>query len=311
MQFIDRDWDWRLSMVDKNSVEWTADSGQSWSKPIAFGENIYQRSLVFVNRDRGWVLGERKVMKTNDRGRHWREEHELMGLSLQFPTFLDGDHIWLASQQGTIANSIDGGEHWNVSHDLPKNITDIFFTSPTLGWAVGENGLIAHTEDGGLHWRKQEISLPYDENRKQHPKLMDIFFINQAGWICGDNGLILRTIDGGSSWTIITSITKEPLVSIRFVDEFHGWAVGGFPEPAVPRLSNLQMLSLKRPMAGRLGNRRISNEQPIFANQWTLFPPASAASVRLMGGVPAKRNSHRNGVYIHLFVDFESKVING
>ena len=235
--FVDRDWGWRLSMVDKNSVEWTEDSGQSWSKPISFGANIYQRSLVFVSRDRGWVLGEQKVMKTNDRGKHWMVENELMALSLEFPAFVDDDHIWLASNQGTIARTIDGGEHWIISHDLPKNVTNIFFISATLGWAVGEKGLIAHTEDGGLHWRTQEAALPYDEKAKQSPTLMDIFFIDSlSGWICGNDGLILRTMDGGSSWRSTTSITKEPLVSIRFVDAAHGWAVGGFPEPAIPTL---------------------------------------------------------------------------
>jgi photosystem II stability/assembly factor-like uncharacterized protein len=256
VQFVDREWGWRLSMVDKDSVEWTEDSGQTWSKPVSFGENISQRSLVFVNRDLGWVLGEQKVMKTDDRGRSWTAEDELMGLGLQFPTSLDRDHIWLAGTQGSIARSNDGGKHWSVSHDLPKNITAIFFISPMLGWVVGENGLIARTEDAGLHWRKQEVALPYDENRKQNLDLLDVFFIDQnTGWICGNNGLILRTTDGGSSWMTITSATNEPLVSIQFVDALHGWAVGGFPEPAIPTLRASNVV-LETSDGGRTWGRR-------------------------------------------------------
>jgi photosystem II stability/assembly factor-like uncharacterized protein len=52
VEFVDRDWGWRLSLADKNSVEWTEDSGQTWSQPLSFGPNVYQRSLVFVSRDK-------------------------------------------------------------------------------------------------------------------------------------------------------------------------------------------------------------------------------------------------------------------
>lgn len=237
VQFIDRDWGWRLSQFDKNAVEWTADSGHTWSPPISFGPNVYQRSLVFVSRDRGWVLGEQKVVKTNNRGKDWIAEESLTGLSLQLPTFLDSNHIWLASKQGVIARTVDGGEHWSINHDLPKNVTSIFFITPLMGWLVGEAGLIARTEDGGVHWLKQDISLPYDHNRKASTTLMDVFFINsERGWICGDDGLVLGTTDSGRTWTTTMNTTRGKLVSIRFVDPSRGWAVGGFPEPSLPTM---------------------------------------------------------------------------
>jgi photosystem II stability/assembly factor-like uncharacterized protein len=176
-------------------------------------------------------------MKTSDRGQHWTEENDLTGLSLQFPTFLDKSHVWLASEHGTIARTVDGGEHWSVSRDLPKNISSIFFLTPLIGWTVGENGLVARTEDGGVHWSKEEVDVPYDKSRQAIAGLNDVFFLSsELGWICGTDGLVLSTTDGGRHWIPAESVTKEPLVSIRFIDAKHGWAVGGFTEPSPPTL---------------------------------------------------------------------------
>jgi len=176
-------------------------------------------------------------MKTNNRGKNWMAEEDLTGFGFQFPTFLDSHNIWLASKQGVMARTHDGGEHWTINHNLPKNITSIFFITPMRGWVVGENGLVAQTEDGGVHWQIQNVSLPYDASRKENPTLMDVFFINsEVGWICGNNGVILRTVDGGRHWSSTLRVTKEPLVSIRFLDAARGWAVGGFPEGSLPTM---------------------------------------------------------------------------
>lgn len=109
--------------------------------------------------------------------------------------------------------------------------------TPSVGWLVGHDGLVARTEDGGVSWLKQQIALPYDEGRKAKTTLMDVFFINsERGWICGNDGVILSTTDSGRTWTTTMSPTKKTLVSIRFVDASHGWAVGGFPEPSLPTM---------------------------------------------------------------------------
>lgn len=57
---------------------------------------------------------------------------------------------------------------------------------------------------------------------------------SECGRICGDGGVVLLTNDGGGTWTSSGGVSKDPLVSIRFVDDARGWAVGGFPEPSVP-----------------------------------------------------------------------------
>lgn len=55
------------------------------------------------------------------------------------------------------------------------------------------------------------------------------------GWICGDRGVILQTEDGGAHWERRPSGVACRLRSIHFVDERHGWAVGGTYDPYVHR----------------------------------------------------------------------------
>jgi hypothetical protein len=48
-----------------------------------------------------------------------------------------------------------------------------------------------------------------------------------TGWAIGDDGTILHTADGGSTWIPQTSPTPWGLLSVRFVDNLHGWATVG------------------------------------------------------------------------------------
>jgi photosystem II stability/assembly factor-like uncharacterized protein len=234
VQFVDRDWGWRCSPVDLNAVEYTENGGRSWSEPVKINDESHRAAVIFISRDYGWTLGP-KVFATRDRGRTWKEETKLAGLDLRYPYFLDQDHGWLASERGVVARTTDGGETWSVIQSQLKDVRSIFFRTPTQGWIVGDDGLLATTIDGGLHWTKGSVPVPYNSRRNMRTTLLDVFFRDQTfGWIAGYDGTVLRTTDGGQSWMAVTTPTRAPLSSIRFVDALHGWAVGGNPEPAMP-----------------------------------------------------------------------------
>ena len=66
--------------------------------------------------------------------------------------------------------------------------------------------------------------------------LYDVFFVNnQTGWSVGDRGTILKTVDGGTSWHLQTTPVTCRLESVFFLDEFNGWAVGGYSVPYTHR----------------------------------------------------------------------------
>ena len=72
--------------------------------------------MVFVAPKLGWIVGDsRTVLRTEDAGHTWQEQHS-----------------------GT---------------DL--NLCSIRFLTPELGWVVGDMGIILHTQNGGHTWEKQ------------------------------------------------------------------------------------------------------------------------------------------------------------
>lgn len=63
--------------------------------------------------------------------------------------------------------------------------------------------------------------------------LADVCFVNRScGWAVGERGVIWHTIDGGASWREQPSGVKCRLNSVCFLDERHGWVVGGATRPA-------------------------------------------------------------------------------
>jgi photosystem II stability/assembly factor-like uncharacterized protein len=62
--------------------------------------------------------------------------------------------------------------------------------------------------------------------------LRDVLFLDTLrGWAVGDRGVIWHTADGGRNWQLQPSGVTEPLHSICFSDENHGWAAGGATDP--------------------------------------------------------------------------------
>ena len=66
--------------------------------------------------------------------------------------------------------------------------------------------------------------------------LFDVCFVSRRlGWAVGDRGTILHTRDGGQSWQLQTSPVGCRLESVQFLDDQHGWAVGGYTVPYTHR----------------------------------------------------------------------------
>jgi photosystem II stability/assembly factor-like uncharacterized protein len=116
---------------------------------------------------------------------------------------------------------------WLWQNPIPQGnlLNSVFFVDPQLGYAVGEKGTIIKTTDGGIHWQVLDCE-PQGDFR-------DIWFTDPLnGWIASSlvnwyGVSILHTDDGGESWEIQWSFAAfEDLTAIRFIDPFHGFAVG-------------------------------------------------------------------------------------
>jgi photosystem II stability/assembly factor-like uncharacterized protein len=145
--------------------------------------------------------------------------------------FVDEDHGWIASDQGNILITEDGGDSWMMGNieGIPESI---HFTDTEHGCIVGRNTnavdstFIMMTTDGGFNW----IS-------KSHPNavnLYDVFFIdNDIGWAVGIKnpvGWILYTSDGGNIWNrqMMTMGVSAYLKGVHFRDEVNGNICGEY-----------------------------------------------------------------------------------
>ncbi len=63
-------------------------------------------------------------------------------------------------------------------------------------------------------------------------QLCDVTFVDaERGWAVGDRGVIWHTADSGRRWTLQASGVDCRLTAVRFLDERHGFAVGGRVKP--------------------------------------------------------------------------------
>ena len=127
--------------------------------------------------------------------------------------------------------SISVYSQWYFQNPKPTGIdlnTGYFIDSLT-GWAAGSYSLL-HTTDGGITWDFQD-----PDQYLVNPSLC--FTDADHGWLTGGDRTIFHTSDGGLTWesqSWTTGSTLESLSEIFFVDNMHGWAVGGAHTNGVP-----------------------------------------------------------------------------
>jgi len=108
----------------------------------------------------------------------------------------------------------------------PSILFTTHFLDNNNGYTAGANEAFLKTTDGGSTWSVLDAGSTTDF-------YADMFFIDsQTGWtVLGGftpyrHGFILKTTNGGSSWDIQFFINDFLFISIYFIDDQKGWAVG-------------------------------------------------------------------------------------
>lgn len=112
------------------------------------------------------------LFATHDSGQTWT------GTPIAFDAtnaaYMDMSHAWVQtsnSNKHTFYTTSDGGSHWTTGqmHSAFKNIRNVSFVSPLVGWALADNRTMFFPEPGG-------------------------------GLRTGDVIALLKTVDGGHTW---------------------------------------------------------------------------------------------------------------
>ena len=174
--------------------------------PFASAEDWYQQdsgteqplfAVWFTSEREGWAVG---------------------GPGLGMPDF----------PSGVILHSTDSGLTWEAQ-DSPSDgqLFDVCFADANHGWAVGADTII-HTTNGGESWEAQ--SLPFVTSFWDiscFPNSNTVYVVGAIGEISTLHGAVLKTTNGGVTWVSLDSGIDDTLFGSYFVDEEHGYIVGG------------------------------------------------------------------------------------
>jgi photosystem II stability/assembly factor-like uncharacterized protein len=115
------------------------------------------------------------------------------GLPLHDIYFVTPTQGWAIGEQGTLLRSTDGGDTWELVTGSADRLRGASFVSRRRGWAVGGWGTVLRTKDAGRSWRPQESG-----TRRE---LRDVWGIDENRAVAvGRNGAIIRTEDTGKTW---------------------------------------------------------------------------------------------------------------
>jgi photosystem II stability/assembly factor-like uncharacterized protein len=220
---LDNDHAWAVG--DRSILTSTEDGGKTWTarkipmetdtsggESMASADPIFY-DVKFLDRQRGWIVGEfGKIMHTDDGGATWKEQEKslLSGGSgfvdlLDLPTMfgiqvMNPQEQVAAGLEGHIARTTNGGQQWGfddiqVDYKLEDPLFRVKQFPDGSGWAVGSAGEVLRREAGETAWKRAKLGQDISA------WIRGLSFSDQQnGWMVGGFGLIFRTTDGGKTW---------------------------------------------------------------------------------------------------------------
>ena len=158
----------------------------------------YIRNIFFIDKNKGWAIGDYKVFTTNNSGVNWVLQMDDPESTFTSIDFINTNEGWLSTDYGDIYHSINSGDKWTKIYSNPDYvIRTIDFIDEKTGWAAGYNikkhdtefnGLLMYTRDGGHSWTEH----PFQVDAIWKIKFSD----DNTGYAMGDK-FIIYTNSGG------------------------------------------------------------------------------------------------------------------
>ena len=206
----------------------TLDGGLTWNidLPICKAAYKYNPTVAFKNSTHGWTSIDREFLYTVDGGHIWKPVESWSFDTGLFQIRFVGEQLMWAGGLDGIYHSQDGGQTW--TQQFNRSTRGLAIVSETEGWACYLNSRLSHMIDGQYWIERHTPSRGYYFNWDT-PYYMDLEFINpQQGWMVGFTVAVAYTPDGGLNWYEQKLPPRgSSLMAVDFINETHGWAVGG------------------------------------------------------------------------------------
>jgi photosystem II stability/assembly factor-like uncharacterized protein len=211
----------------------------------------YLFAVSVIDKDNVALIGDKSIYaRSRDGGATWEvetlkfEDEDIdpdMALAFEDPVlydieFLDVKNGYIVGEFGKIYHTTDGGESWEQQQesmmdetvfdilDLPT-LFDVDFNGPDNGIVVGLDGRIAVTTDGGKDWNFVLNNVDDYIDPFYSATILD----DGTRWVVGASGqVVMAQGDQPFARGDLGSAVNSWMRRVRFVDDKHGWLVGGF-----------------------------------------------------------------------------------
>jgi len=189
--------------------------------------------------------------------------------------FVDPMTGWAVNSDGNIIHTTNGGASWTTQRSLPGvYLRCVGFANPSVGWVgtLTRRQQLFHTTDGGSNWDRV-TNLPTDAP----VNVCGLSVVNErVVYGSGTNDpanlpRVIKTTDGGQNWTVIDMTPHASLlVDNFFMDENHGWVVGGKAnEPNPTQRAKVKPVVLETTDGGASWVNRLAGQEANFPfNEW-------------------------------------------
>ncbi len=175
----------------------------------------------------GIAHGTNRLLKSDDEGASWfplyvpfTSDYYINSLAT---FFLDEHHGYVATEDGEVFFTDDGGHSWDTRLQGSWNeFRDLFFLSLDEGYATVGWGDLLKTKDGGRTWSAVDLSALGWSTR-----VKDLWFINSKDGFLVNDYKFYSTSDGGKTWIEIPGVSGDGFAKIKFYGKSIGYLFGG------------------------------------------------------------------------------------
>lgn len=184
--------------------------------------------------------------------------------------FIDPQRGWAVNSDGNIIKTEDGGRTWVIQQSLPGvYLRSIAFADESVGWVgtLTRNRRLYRTTNGGLNWNEVRPLPASAPVAVCGISVVDASTVYASGTNRpNDVPAMMKTIDGGVTWSAWDMAAHASiLIDTYFVDEMHGWVVGGKAAEATPTTRDkLKPVILETTDGGRTWINRLAGQEDQF-----------------------------------------------
>lgn len=227
IQFVNADTGFAYGV---NDVFKSTNGGATWVSKF-YSPNVFLQGLKmhFPTTSTGFTSPKNPggdsihVFKTTDIGETWNNVGALAAVSETMCIyFIDNNTGFISDEFAQLFRTTNGGVNWNLVFTTSgTSINDIFFPSPTIGYAVSESSYLK-TTDGGLNWT--ETSLPYSPlfHAIDCPSINNCHILGGNGF---STGTLINTTNGGTNWAQ-SGTSSTTYTDVDFLNDSIGYACG-------------------------------------------------------------------------------------